>query len=995
MYKNWKYSINTFLIVFFSLGIFATNLQAQNNNSEDFEVYLDFRHRGIINTVVISYYKDDEFYLPVTEIFSLFNIDYTSNGLSIEGRFGLERVPYRIDLKSNTLTFGEEKITLSTSDYMIKELDSYIRADVFYQAFDLNFTVDFNNLTLNLETNRELPAVQKAIREQRRKIADQNSLQQDNYELKYERIRPFIDGGFADYNFSANMSTDQNIFTANTNIGLQLYGGDIQGSIFGSYSNSYTNFSTNNLRWRYMYRDRPWLTRLTIGQTTTDGFSRNAYTGIRISNEPIEPRRLFDEYVVQGNTIPQSEVELYMNNSLIDFQQADELGNYRFLSPITYGSSQLDLKIYGPTGQIIERSQRIQVPFTFQPEGVFNYTINAGRLDNPIFGETSQDFTAQGNGAYGITTWLTGKAGVEYYQGYHDALPTFTSSLSSRILSNYLVTVEAASQAYFRTLLNVTYANAASINFDYTDFTEGFSIYNPSNDDKRMVASIFYPFNFGGLPFNIRASTFSRLRTTTNSTTFRLDASSRIGKLNLRIGYSDRYSGKVDILNPTPTSFIESSATYNISSNRNLPEYLRGVFLRAQMRYQPVLKELESTEFLISRSIFQQGRFQLAVGRNFFRKYNTIRLSVVIDFNKARSSSTFSSLRGSSTLTQNFRGSVGYDSNYNNFIFTSRDQVGRSATAVKLFVDNNNNGSFDEEDDPISGNAMRVLRSGATSTEKNGVLYFTQMQPYFYYNMEINKANIQNPMLVPEFEKFGLISDPNRFKKVEIPFYMSGVMEGIVERQLDDGKKTGVAGLRVIVTQKDGDYTKELRTFSDGSFYEYEIPPGEYQLEVDSTQLDILESKSLPEKIEFEVKAIPEGDFIEGLQFLLVPKDYQPPAEAPMTADAVTDDIKTDDEILNFEQTLSDGVDESLRLIIKAQNAFYEREIKKALTFVDESLEIFETAQGYALKGSLHYLIKERDQAEKYWELAVRLNPDIYIPDIEMLDTLITTELVE
>ncbi|MGN8226829.1 SPOR domain-containing protein [Gracilimonas sp. BCB1] len=41
--------------------------------------------------------------------------------------------------------------------------------------------------------------------------------------------------------------------------------------------------------------------------------------------------------------------------------------------------------------------------------------------------------------------------------------------------------------------------------------------------------------------------------------------------------------------------------------------------------------------------------------------------------------------------------------------------------------------------------------------------------------------------------------------------------------------------------------------------------------------------KSIPEKIEFEVEAIPEGDFVEGLQLLLVPKDFQV-NEEPITA---------------------------------------------------------------------------------------------------------------
>lgn len=883
MYKNWTLIIFFILPIIFFASSFSTNVKAQDNSGNDIEVYLDFRHRGVINSVVISYYKNDEFYLPISELFTLFNIDHSVNGLIIDGKFGQAQTPYSINFQANQIKFGTNTYSLTADDYLLKEIDSYIRADIFYEAFDLNFTIDFNNLTLNLETERELPAIQQAIRAQRRVLTDANRFQEQKYDLKYDRQRPFLDGGFVDYNLSVNVNSGINVYNLNTNLGLQLYGGDLQGSVFGSYSNNFTNIATDNLRWRYMYRDKPWLTKLTIGQTTTDGFSRNTYTGVRISNEPIEPRRLFDEFEVQGYTIPQSEVELYMNNTLIDFQEADELGNYRFLTPITYGSSQLDLKIYSPNGQIIERSDRIQIPFSFQPEGVFNYTLNAGRLDNPIFGETSQDFTAQGNGAYGVTDWLTAKAGVEYYEGFHTGLPTFTTSLSSRIASNYILTLEAATEAYYRGLLNVIYPNSASINVDFTDYTSGFSIYNPSNDDKRLVASVFYPFNFFGLPFNLRASTFSRFRPAANNTTLRFDANSRIGKLNLRVGYSDRFVGDIDIFNPSNTAYFETSATYNISRNRNLPSYLKGVFLRAQMRYQPNLGQFESAEFLLSQNVFQQGRLQLSLGRNFTGEYNTLRFSLIVDLNKTRISTAFSNIRSSNNFTQNIRGSVGYDTNYNNFILTSRDQVGRSGTAVRLFVDNNNNGSFDENDDPIQGNAVRVLRSGAISQSKNGVLYYTQMYSYFYYNMEMNKAAIQNPMLVPEFDKFGLITDPNRFKKVEIPFYMSGVIEGVVERQISSGQKTGVAGLKVILSQKDGDFNKELRTFSDGSFYDYEVPPGEYEIEVDPSQLDLLGSKSIPEKIEFEVEAIPEGDFVEGLKILLVPKDYQV-NEEPITA---------------------------------------------------------------------------------------------------------------
>lgn len=403
----------------------------------------------------------------------------------------------------------------------------------------------------------------------------------------------------------------------------------------------------------------------------------------------------------------------------------------------------------------------------------------------------------------------------------------------------------------------------------------------------------------------------------------------------------------------------------------------------------------ESVDFLFSQNVFTQGRLQVSFGRNFVGSFNTLRFSLVVDFNKVRSSSTYNNTRSSSSFTQNIRGSVGYDTNYNNFLFTSRNQVGRSGAAIKLFVDNNANKVFDEGDDSIEENAVRIHRSGSSSMLKNGILYYTQMQPYFFYNMELNKGAVRNPMLVPTVEKFGMITDPNRFKKIEVPFYMSGVVEGRVEREFESGKIGGVSGLKINLTQADGDFSQEIRTFSDGSFYAYEVPPGEYELSADSAQLRILKTKSYPDKYSFSVQAIPEGDFVEGIKIMLYPEDQESPALERETREELLSEIINDQEVKDWEGEMADNVDEALRLIIRAQNAFYERNFDNALAFVNQSLELYETAQGYALKGSLNYLRGNKNEAQNNWEKAIQFNPDTFIPDVEMLDRLIIIEQLE
>ncbi len=981
----------------------STIVNAQNNVDEDFEVYLSFRHRGVISTVIISYYKNDEFYLPVNDIFSKFQIETKIEGINTSGRFGVAQTPYAIDLTNQTIRFGDKRYSLTKEEFLIKDLDNYIPARIFNEVFGLNFEVDFNNLALTLDTQKELPIVERTIRNQRRNLANQNRTGIEYFPLEKNRTFSLLDGGFVDYSLSSSTNQERTNYSASTALGLQLAGGDIEGTIFGNYNKDESFIETNSLRWRYVIRNSPAISTITAGQTNLNGVVNAPYTGIRLTNQPNEPRRFFDEFAIQGNTFPLSEVELYLNNSLVDFQTADDAGNYRFLTPLYYGSSQLDIKIFGPTGQTVEQSSRVQVPFTFLPQGVLNYNINAGILDNPVFGTTKRTNVFNANSSLGLTKWLTAKVGYEYFEGAGNVEDNsaVTGTISSRILSNYILTLEGVTGGYYRSALNAVYASSASINIDYISFIDNTLIYNSSSNDQQVLANVFFPISIGKLPLSLRTSIFSRFRDDISFSTFRMDINARLKKLNFRFGYTERLNDSFRVFNFENNSALEAAVTYNIPRTPNVPRFLRGTLLRSQFRYDPKEKSAEVFELLYSRSITSKGRLQLTVGRNFQSDFNSIRFNFVLDFGKVRSNSTFTMLGDNYNATQNFRGSVGYDSNYNNFLFTSRDQVGRAGTAIKLFVDNNNNNTFDEGDDPINEGTIRVGRSGTSSTQKDGVFYYTQMQPYFRYNLEMNKGSIRNPMLVPELEKFSIITDPNSFKKIEIPFYMSGIIEGEVIRQYENGGQKGIGGLKLVLSSTEKDFVKEIRTYSDGSFYEYELPPGNYEIVVDQSQLDILNSKSSPEKIELEIEAIPEGDFLEGINFTLLPKDFEEAqedsvaTEAPITLADVPIEITNSPEVILLEQQLVTNVEKALRLIILTQNAFYEKDFESAFSYINESLKTFETAQGYALKGSIQYFQGDRTGAVASWRMALRFDPDIYIPTLEALDQRVTVSSSE
>ncbi|MBO6792472.1 MAG: hypothetical protein JJ895_01085 [Balneolaceae bacterium] len=978
---------------FLSIILFTQSLSnlSYSQSNDPFEVYLDFNHRGIINTVVISYYADDTFYLPVNEIFNLFNIEADYDGLTISGRFSSEQIEYSINLERQVIVFGNESYKLEVEDYYLNELDVHLPIRLFSEIFDLNFSVDFNQLLLNLETNVELPIIQQALRNQERRISN-TTVTTPRYPLYQSRSsNKLIDLGFLDYGVQYNTDGNEQILNISNSIGLNLLGGDLSGNVFANINNQISSYETDNLRWVYTSTETPLFTNISIGQLNSDGVLMSPYMGIRVSNEPIIPRTLFDEFEVSGTAIPQSEVELYLNNRLVGFSRIDDSGNYRFLIPISYGNSQIVQKIYGPTGQVKEQNTRLQIPFNFVPKGEINYNLNIGQLNNFIIGSTQVNNIGQFNTSVGITSWLTAKLGVENYYNDSSNNTFFTSTISSRINTNNIFTLEAVSDSYLRGSLNSIFPNSTSLGIDYVNYKNNSNFYNQSNYNWQLVTTTFIPFKLGSVPLNVRASSFLRKRETGYFNTLRFDLISRIKRLSFRTSYSDQQIDEFNPFNSSNLSKIESSASYSFERSRETLQFFRGATLRSQLVYFIGINEFKSAELFFTKNVSENGRFQISVGRDFSGDFNTIRFNLIFNFKNFRSNTTFNSLRGAYSVAQSLRGSIGYDSNTNNILFSNRDQVGRGALSTRMFLDNNNNRVYDKDvDEIIPEVSLRIDRSGTKTESKNNVIYNSLIQPNIRLNVEVNKATIKNPMLVPEVDKFSIITEPNKYTSVDIPFFQAGVIEGIVERQFEDGVTDGIGGLKVLLTSQKDNTVKELRTFSDGSFYDYPLPPGKYTLQVDNQQLSFLQATSKPEKIDFEVEAVTNGDFIEGLSFVLIPdadaEQDQQTIQEQITIAQVTDEIKSSPEILEYSQEVFKEVDDALRLIIHAQNAFYSNNIDLAFRFVSESLELFETAQGHALKGSFYYFEGNIDQAQRHWEQALRFNPDLVIPDMELLE---------
>ncbi|MCF7807999.1 MAG: hypothetical protein K9N38_05710 [Candidatus Marinimicrobia bacterium] len=474
-------------------------------------MYLSLRYNGIIDEIIVAYYDGETFFLPLTELFDIFAINYEldPSSFSIEGNYLKEDNRYHIDFSRFYAELGDQVWTLNAHDFRVKEIDYYISPKLFREIFGLGVDVDISRLTIRLEAPQDLPIIARYTRRHKEELRQRYNpvVSDENYDLLLGRQPSRADGAFIDYSAYTAISENNRYVNMNIGLGGELAFGDVQGSILSTVNRTTGRLSASNFRWRYVDESRPWFSSATVGQQSTIGLLNQTYLGVQATNEPLVPKRTYDSYVLDGLTEPEAEIELYQDNRLVDVIKSDDVGYYRFMIPLSYGQSDFKIRIFARQGRVIELDRRIQIPFNFLPVKEVRYQVGAGRLTSSSLPWNEQHEVFSGVVSMGLKNWLTGGIGVEYVEGNNQDQPVFYSKLSSRLASGVLVGLDAVLSKYYKLTIRRTAANGSSFNSDYTYYNAQ-SLYNVRGYIHQLTSSYFYPFSYKGMNFTGR-STFS------------------------------------------------------------------------------------------------------------------------------------------------------------------------------------------------------------------------------------------------------------------------------------------------------------------------------------------------------------------------------------------------------------------------------------------------------------------------------------------------------
>jgi len=684
------------------------------------------------------------------------------------------------------------------------------------------------------------------------------------YPLLFDRKRSFLDGAVVDYNITTFLSNSSALGTMYTFTGGgEVAGGDMQGSLVGATGPGHS-VSLSDARWRYVVPGNKYFSSLTAGQIPTGSEFVPRVTGIALSNEPVEPRVMFDNYVVDGYTQPESDVELYLNDRLVDFQKTNAAGYYRFQFPLTYGTMRIAVKTFSRYGDINVNEKQVQVPFTFVPTGVLSYNLNAGKTDDNA--ALSEDvYFGNANLLYGAANWLTLKGGVERVRNSGLGRPIFNGGFSSRLFSQYNINVDAAPEAYYRVDASALLASNAGVFVQYANYLLTDTLIGASPRQNASLA-LSLPLTFISYGTGFRVAEDYTDAASGKSLSTRLDLSTSLAGAQLLLSYRGLTRG-------ADTRFVDNglcaaTAMYTLPRGSFLPEFLQGFLLHGGATYGLHDRTFQDASLLVSKTFMQAFQFNLGFAHNFAGSTTSMQAGLIMDLNFTRASSAVDVSNGRSASRQSFYGSAAVGHNSSMPFLTNREQIGKGGLDVVLFVDNDNNGAYDAGDELIPAKGVKIDGMGKIEQKRDSVIRVSQLQSYFRYNLEVDRLQI-DPNLVPMSDKFSFVVDPNQFKRIEIPFYRGGTVSGTAYLE-NEGVRTPLSGTRIIMRSTSGASGDTLHTFVDGGFYAMNVPPGSYTLTVDPTQLQFLQVVQKNGPLSVTVHHSRQGDIIDTLDIALV-----------------------------------------------------------------------------------------------------------------------------
>ncbi len=845
--------------------------------SEAVEGVFSFKYVNFEKDMIV-YIQEDAVYFPIFEIFDFLRIykEYDPSSKILSGYVSSEERSYSIDFTTYEATnLQGDSYQIEKDSIIINELDMYITASEFSKILDVEIFVSKLGLIGLLKSTYEMPLLEEYnLRYNKLKLKGLAS-EEVFAPLMYGRDFKIIDGGVVNYGINSNTNKQSTVIGLNTNLGMQLLGGEL--AINNSYIyNTYSQTKFQNIRynWQFPFNKNKYLNSLRVGYVTGNSLNfgssgsniRNKYSnlqGISISNREMDNRKVFDEFQFEDITEPYSLIEIYVNSRLVKQFRCEEDGRYRFALPLTYGNSIIETKIYSPSGQRDYKKETVNIPGMMLQPGQVRYTLTSGKDIN------YEEYIVDGIVETGVTDWLS--TSVSNVYNIDNKVNLLVSNSTVRLMGGAYSSFAYSHDNFYRTM--IAYANSQIGHYELS-----YMKYKSDSEVDKYGKEAEYQLNVNlpripYLPFSLRLRADVDQYSNRLTGNYSVNTYGNIGSIRINNSYRLAQTIMKDLDN-----------SYNHYINCGVSYYLQLPFLKdsralgrtsisTNFNYDLNIGQFTNLSASISQSLFRILSISANYRNNLVSNYSSFNINLSLNMDFARFSSRAELSESNQSINNNLDGSLGFDTDrFNVFPSKRLSYTGNSGLAtIKCFIDSNGNLSYDDGEEVLTGVPIRVPRASVLGDRDDEYKTVSNLRPGYQYNVIINNSGLKNPLLRPLWDDFSFIADPNTFKSIDIPFTVTGLIEGQVFTQDSSGNRNGKSGVKLHIISKKTGKDVTVNVFSDGSFYHLGLFPGYYDVYVDKTQLGLLNMITDPPSQEIYIGFSEDGDMKSGIDFRLLP----------------------------------------------------------------------------------------------------------------------------
>ena len=779
----------------------------------------------LVSRTVVAYREGDDALVPLGAFFEMAEILATISGTGrLEARLEPSGTPVHLAAGSDSLMVGSRALPVAATQLLFRDGELYLATDRLGAMLDLNFDVNWSELTVSVLNPDSLPVARRIRRDQLRMLlAERNGARPDT---TLGPVRTKWDGLVLDYDLAFPFS-DQLVDGASYQfaLGAQVGGGALEVGIrsLGPLESGETEFAAT---WKGVWVENKYVKQLTLGTGTLTGPRYAGIRGVAVTNSPYIRPTYVGQLDYYGRLEPGWELEAYSGSQLVAFDSIGPGGDYSLTLPVGYGENPVDFVAYGPYGQVRRFNQTYRVVSEQLPYRQFEYGLAAGDCISTLCtGALNADLH------YGLSRRVTVRGGVEGYSRDTASTLIHPYALATGLVGNALTLEgEAVGSGWLRGAARLE----PSLNFrlaaGYTVFDDNVAqpVIAPQGRRSQWLFDAFVrpiptvsTFYFQGLAeidegVDVTA-TRARLQGSVQAAGVRLYPYIRLERLAPALA------------EPVEHEYVGLSA-----------------YATGRPAWGPVLRDLwfrgdieagggegfQMATARVARSFGPELRIEAGAGWRRGAPGTTFTLSLVSYLPTVQATTTaVAPTVGGGGVVQTLQGALIYDDTQRRVTANPNAGLRRSGVTGRVFVDGNANGEVDPGE-PGVGGVRVVVGTYATFTDSLGRYHVWNVPAFEPVKVEVDTNTLENPLYVPAFTSALVSPPPNAYRELNLPLVTGAVLEGRVMR---DGAP--LPGVTLVLTETSSGKTTSIATFSDGSFYVLGVKPGRYTLAVDPRDL--------------------------------------------------------------------------------------------------------------------------------------------------------------